>query len=136
VLPLPPHVASALRDYARIRPRTDHEFLFVGIGTLAGRAVTVTTISAAMWRACQRCHLKRAGTHRLRHAFATRLMRHGANLKEIATCWTSVAQDDEHLHPRGTNDMWPLVRPCPGNTSDFHAGFGAALRVAPADARL
>jgi len=36
VLPLPPHVASALRDYARIRPRTDHEFLFVGIGTLAG----------------------------------------------------------------------------------------------------
>jgi integrase/recombinase XerD len=84
VLPLPSHVAAALRDYARIRPPTDHDFLFVGIGTLPGRAVTTATISAAIWRACQRCHLKQAGTHRLRHAFATRLMRRGANLKEIA----------------------------------------------------
>jgi site-specific recombinase XerD len=114
VLPLPSHVASALRDYVQIRPRTDHDFLFVGIGTLAGRAVTTTTISAAMWRASQRCHLKRAGTHRLRHAFATRLMRHGANLKEIADLLGHRLLKTTNIYTHaGTDDLRPLVRPWP-----------------------
>ena len=114
VLPLPSEVATALRDYLQIRPRTDHDFLFVGIGTLAGRAVTTATISSAIRRACKRCRLTQAGTHRLRHAFATRLMRRGANLKEIAdllghrllkttTVYTHAAADD----------LRPLVRPWP-----------------------
>lgn len=114
VLPLPLHVASALRDYLQIRPRTDHDFLFVGIGTLAGRAVTTTTVSAAMWRACQRCHLKRAGTHRLRHAFATRLMRHGANLKEIADLLGHRLLKTTNIYTHaGADDLRPLVRPWP-----------------------
>lgn len=91
LLRLPQPVTSALRDYVRIRPRTDHEFLFGVIGTLAGLAVTTTTISGAMWRACQRCRSKRAGTHRRRHAFAIRLMCHGANLNPIATAVAGAA---------------------------------------------
>ncbi len=114
VLPLPSHVASALRDYMQIRPRTDHDFLFVGIGTLAGRAVTTATVSAAMWRACQRCHLKRAGTHRLRHNFATRLMRHGANLKEIADLLGHRLLKTTNIYTHaGADDLRPLVRPWP-----------------------
>lgn len=114
VLPLPSHVASALRDYLQIRPRTDHNFLFVGIGTLAGRAVTTATVSAAMWRACQRCHLKRAGTHRLRHSFATRLMRHGANLKEIADLLGHRLLKTTNIYTHtGADDLRPLVRPWP-----------------------
>lgn len=114
VLPLPSSVASALRDYVRVRPRTDHDFLFVGIGTLAGRAVTTATISAAIWRACQRCHLKRAGTHRLRHAFATRLMHRGANLKEIADLLGHRLLKTTNVYTHaGPDDLRPLVRPWP-----------------------
>lgn len=114
VLPLPSHVASALRDYARVRPATDHDFLFVGIGTLAGRAVTTATISATIWRACQRCHLKQAGTHRLRHAFATRLMRRGANLKEIADLLGHRLLKTTNVYTHaGPDDLRPLVRPWP-----------------------
>lgn len=114
VLPLPSHVASSLHDYVQIRPRTNHDFLFVGIGTLAGRAVTAITISAAMWRACQRCHLKQAGTHRLRHAFATRLMRRGANLKEIADLLGHRLLKTTNIYTHaGADDLRPLVRPWP-----------------------
>ena len=114
VLPLPSHVASALRDYLQIRPQTDHEFLFVGIGTLAGRAVTTATVSSAVRRACKRCGLKRAGTHRLRHAFATRLMRRGANLKEIADLLGHRLLKTTNVYTHATpDDLRPLVRPWP-----------------------
>jgi len=112
VLPLPSHVALALRDYVRVRPQTDHEFLFVGIGTLTGRAVTTATVSSAVRRACKRCGLKRAGTHRLRHAFATRLMRRGANLKEIADLLGHRLLKTTNVYTHATaDDLRPLVRP-------------------------
>ena len=114
VLPVPSHVASALRDYLQIRPQTDHEFLFVGIGTLAGRAVTTATVSSAVRRACKRCGLERAGTHRLRHAFATRLMRRGANLKEIADLLGHRLLKTTNVYTHATpDDLRPLVRPWP-----------------------
>lgn len=114
VLPLPSHVASALRDYAQIRPPTDHDFLFVGIGTLAGRAVTTATVSSAVRRACKRCGLKRAGTHRLRHAFATRLMRRGINLKEIADLLGHRLLKTTNVYTHAApDDLRPLVRPWP-----------------------
>jgi site-specific recombinase XerD len=114
VLPLPSHVASALRDYVQIRPVTDHDFLFVGIGTLAGRAVTTAIVSSAVRRACKRCGLKRAGTHRLRHAFATRLMRRGANLKEIADLLGHRLLKTTNIYTHAApDDLRPLVRPWP-----------------------
>ena len=114
VLPLPSHVASALHDYAQVRPPTDHDFFFVGIGTLAGRAVTTATISSAVRSACRRCHLKHTGTHRLRHAFATRLMHRGANLKEIADLLGHRLLKTTNVYTHaGPDDLRPLVRPWP-----------------------
>jgi len=114
VLPLPSHVASALRDYAQVRPPTDHDFFFVGIGTLAGRAVTTAIISSAVRSACRRCHLKHTGTHRLRHAFATRLMRRGANLKEIADLLGHRLLKTTNIYTHAVaDDLRPLVRPWP-----------------------
>jgi len=114
VLPLPPHVASVLRDYVQVRPVTDHDFLFVGIRTLAGRAVTTAVVSSAVRRACKRCGLKRAGTHRLRHAFATRLMRRGANLKEIADLLGHRLLKTTNIYTHAApDDLRPLVRPWP-----------------------
>lgn len=114
VLPLPAQVAATLRDYMQIRPPTDHDFLFVGIGTLAGRAVNTTTVSHAVRRACKRCDLKQAGTHRLRHAFATRLMRRGANLKEIADLLGHRLLKTTNVYTHAAaDDLRPLVRPWP-----------------------
>lgn len=83
-LPLPRHVASALRSYMRIRGETTNDFLFVGQVSLIGRPLTAFAIRAAIDRAYRRCGLPFFGTHRLRRSFATRLYARGANMKEIA----------------------------------------------------
>ena len=84
-LPLPAHVASALRNYLRQRPHTDASQLFVGQTLLRGRPLSSCAIAAAMDRAYRRCgFVGWFGTHRLRHSFATRLYARGATTKEIA----------------------------------------------------
>lgn len=83
-LPLPPHVATALRIYVRARPATDSERLFVGHRTLIGRPLSLCAIRAALEQAYRRCGFPWHGIHRLRRGFATRLFERGANLKEIA----------------------------------------------------
>jgi site-specific recombinase XerD len=114
VLPLAAPVATAMRDYLQIRPPTDHDILFVGIGMLAGRAVNTTTVSHAVRRACKRCGLRQAGTHRLRHAFATRLMHHGANLKEIADLLGHRLLKTTNVYTHtAPDDLRALVRPWP-----------------------
>jgi site-specific recombinase XerD len=83
-LPLPPHLAAALRIYVRKRPATISDRLFVGHAKLIGRPLTSTAVSSAMNRAYLRSGLDCSGSHCLRRSFATRLYAHGANMKEIA----------------------------------------------------
>ncbi|MFA5264539.1 MAG: tyrosine-type recombinase/integrase [Opitutaceae bacterium] len=85
LLPLPRHVASALRSYVRRRPVTNNDSLFVGHAMLRGRPLSPEAVTSAIGRAYLRCGFHDwTGTHRLRHSFATRLYAHGANMKEIA----------------------------------------------------
>ena len=112
-LPLPPHVASALRGYLRHRPHTDAEQVFVGQTVLRGRPLTSLAIASVMNRAYRRCGwMDRYGTHRLRHSFATRLHAHGASTKEIADLLGHrlVATTDHYTQ---TNDLRPLAQPWP-----------------------
>jgi site-specific recombinase XerD len=83
-LPIPPHVAAALRIYLQRRPVTKSDRLFVGHTYLIGRPLSALAIQSAVERAYQRCGFRFHGTHRLRRRFATRLFARGANLKEIA----------------------------------------------------
>ncbi len=84
-LPLPRHVAAALRKYVRQRPVTDNDCLFVGPAMMKGRPVSPEGVTSAIGRAYRRCGFPGwTGTHRLRHSFATRLYARGANMKEIA----------------------------------------------------
>lgn len=83
-LPLPPHVAAALRSYVRSRPATNTDRLFVGHTELRGKPLSSEAVRNAMVRAYRRCGFHWCGTHRLRRCFATRLYARGANLKEIA----------------------------------------------------
>ena len=83
-LPLPSHVAAALRIYLRARPTTRSDRLFVGHTALVGRALSSGAVRGAIDRAYRRCGFRWYGTHRLRRSFATRLYAQGANMKEIA----------------------------------------------------
>ena len=112
-LPLPPHVAGALRNYLRHRPCTDAEQLFVGQNLLRGRPLSSWAIAAAMDRAYRRCgFVGWFGTHRLRHSFATRLYARGATTKEIADLLGHrlVATTDHYTQ---TKDLRVLAQPWP-----------------------
>lgn len=85
LLPLPPDVAAALRDYLKTgRPPTDSWVLFVRHEKpyVAGRRSEL--VCAAMRSACARAGLSARGVHILRHTLATRLCRRGVPLKTIA----------------------------------------------------
>ena len=113
-LPLPRHVASALREYLRHRPPTKVEHVFVGQTILRGRSLSTAAIAAAMDRAYRRCgFLGCYGTHRLRHSFATRLYAHGATTKEIADVLGHrlVATTDRYTQ---VGDLRSLAQPWPG----------------------
>lgn len=112
-LPLPAHVANALRDYLRHRPRTDAPQLFVGQNLLRGRPLSSWAIAAAMDRAYRRGGFAGwFGTHWLRHSFATRLYTRGATTKEIADLLGHrlVATTDHYTQ---TQDLPPLAQPWP-----------------------
>lgn len=112
-LPLPTHVASALRDYLRHRPHTDAEQLFVGQNLLRGRPLSSCAIGAVMDRAYRRSGFAGwFGTHRLRHSFATRLYARGATTKEIADLLGHrlVATTDHYTQ---TEDLQTLAQPWP-----------------------
>jgi integrase/recombinase XerD len=82
-LPLPVDVGEALAAYlADGRPRVACRTLFLTTHPPA-RAMHPHTISGVVRYACIRAHLKPVGSHRLRHALASELLRRGAALPEI-----------------------------------------------------
>jgi site-specific recombinase XerD len=112
-LPLPAHVARALRAYLYRRPKSDTDYLFVGVTLLTGRPLTPCAIRAILDRAYRRCgFLNWFGTHRLRHSFATRLYARGATTKEIADLLGHrfVTTTDRYTQ---TEDLRALAQPWP-----------------------
>jgi integrase/recombinase XerD len=86
-LPLPAPVAAALADYLRRgRPATPERAVFVHHRAPRGARGEASLIRIAVRRAYARAGLDPhlTGTHVLRHTAATRLLRTGASMKEIA----------------------------------------------------
>lgn len=86
-LPLPQPVFVALRQYVRKdRPISIAEQLFLRHTKRHGQPLSSKQISCRIQAAYRRCGFPRSwsGTHRLRHTFASRLSRAGADVKEIA----------------------------------------------------
>jgi integrase/recombinase XerD len=88
VLPLPREAGRAIVEYLRgERPQTDERRVFVQHrGTNRGRPISSNAISAVAVRALQRAQVEAplAGAYVFRHTVASRLVRCGASLKEIA----------------------------------------------------
>jgi integrase len=86
-LPLPPAVAAAIADYLRHgRPVASTRALFVHHRPPRGQGVGPATVRGAVRRAYARAGLNASltGTHVLRHTAATRMLRGGASMKQIA----------------------------------------------------
>ena len=82
------------------------------------RALSPTTVTGIVYRACDRAGLPRAGAHRLRHTAATQMLAAGASLPEIAQvlrhhslAWTAIyAKVDRKT-------LAALARPWPGGAA-------------------
>jgi len=87
VLPLPAELGRALVSYLkRGRPRSAHRRLFLRHTAPVGEPINSGVVQGVIRRAHDRGQVgaRWKGTHALRHTAATRLLRSGATLKEIA----------------------------------------------------
>jgi site-specific recombinase XerD len=88
VVPLPRKAGRAIVAYLREeRPRTDERRVFVQhLGAGRGRLLSSNAVSAVVVRALRRAQIDTplAGAYVFRHTVASRMVRRGASLKEVA----------------------------------------------------
>lgn len=87
LLPLPSQLGRAIVAYLRGgRPATSERRIFVCHGFPVGRSIDSGVVRAAIRRAFDRTRaaVPSRGTHALRHTAATRMVRAGATIKEVA----------------------------------------------------
>jgi site-specific recombinase XerD len=82
-LPLPADVGEALADYLSLRGKRSsrHVFLTVKAPT---RPIRAELVGDVVQRACLRAGIAHVGAHRLRHTFASELLREGASIVDIS----------------------------------------------------
>jgi site-specific recombinase XerD len=82
-LPLPADVGEAVADYLSRRGKrgSRHVFLTVKAPT---RPIRADLVGDVVQRACQRAGIAHVGAHRLRHTFASELLREGASIVDIS----------------------------------------------------
>ena len=120
-MPLPAQVATALAEYLRRgRPVTAERAVFVHHRAPRGTRGDASLIRIAVRRAYARAGLdpRLTGTHVLRHTAATRLLRAGASMKEIADVLRHRSLDTSAIYTKvdrtalhGVALPWPEVQP-------------------------
>lgn len=121
VLPLSRRVGDAIATYLRVRaPRSASRALFLRHTVPAGTPVTAEMVRGIIRRACTRVGIlpPRAGPHVLRHTAATRMLRHGIPLAEIADVLGHECIDTTAIYAKV--DLLGLTRaalPWPGGPS-------------------
>jgi len=83
VVPLAPPVVTAIREYLGCRPQSDSTHLFVS--RVGGRPIQGRVAGRMLGRVLERAGLDQEGItpHRLRHTFATQLIRTGVDVRTV-----------------------------------------------------
>jgi len=122
LLPLPRRSARAVADYLRWeRPRTPERHVFVQhLGSRRGMPISSAVVSAAVARALRRARVEAPmqGAYVFRHTVASRMVRHGASLKEVADVLGHRSLDTTAIYAkldvpalRNVAQAWPEVTP-------------------------
>ncbi len=121
VLPLPHKLGRAITAYLRTgRPETRDRHVFLLHGGAIGMPIRSHVVAHAVRRALLRAGIDAPtwGSHLLRHTLATRMVRHGATLKEIADVLGHRAVDTTAIYAKVDVSSlaevalpWPEVSP-------------------------
>ena len=114
-LPIPKDVGRAIAMYLqKARPKCDTRALFVSAKAPIRKLVY---ISSVVKRACKRAGLSppRQGVHLLRHSLATRMLREGAAMTEIAEILRHHSLDTTRIYAKvDLKSLREIARPWPG----------------------
>jgi integrase/recombinase XerD len=117
-LPLPHDVGEAIVRYLRRgRPPSDSRELFLN-SHAPHRGVTDGGVKQVVRQGCRRAHLPPRSAHQLRHTAATRMLRGGASLPEVAEVLRHRSLDTTAIYAKVDHlALRPLARPWPGGAS-------------------
>ena len=119
VLPLPEKTGRAIADYLRTeRPRTVNRAVFVRHVAPYDEPIKGGVVGRAVREAYRRCGWTRSRVHILRHSLASRLLKQGTPLKEIADLLRHRSLDTSAVYAKVDADRLAKVAlPWPGRVS-------------------
>ena len=119
VLPLPAATGGAIADYLREeRPQTSSRAIFVRHVAPYDEPIKMGVVGQAVMAAYRRCGWTRTRVHILRHTVASRLLRSGAPMKDIADVLRHRSLDTSAIYAKvDLNRLAAVALPWPGNAS-------------------
>ncbi len=119
VLPLPVETGRAIADYLRAeRPQTTSRAVFVRHVAPYDEPIGTGVVQRAVLEAYRRCGWTHTRVHTLRHSVASRLLRQGTPLKEIADVLRHRSLDTSAIYAKvDTARLAAVALPWPGRAS-------------------
>lgn len=119
LLPLPSATGSAIATYLREeRPQTSNRAIFVRHVAPYDEPIEKGVVKRAVLAGYRRCGWTRTGVHILRHSVASRLLRTGAPMKDIADVLRHRSLDTSAIYAKvDLNKLSAVALPWPGSTS-------------------
>ena len=119
MLPLPIETGRAIADYLRAeRPRTTSRDVFVRHVAPYDEPIRAGVVRTAVLEAYRRCGWTRTRVHTLRHSVASRLLRQGTPLKEIADVLRHRSLDTSAIYAKVDDvQLAAVALPWPGRAA-------------------
>ncbi len=116
-LPLPAATGAAIAAYLREeRPATSNRAIFVRHVAPYDEPITTTSVKRAVLAGYRICGWTRTGVHILRHSAASRLLRAGAQMKEIADILRHRSLDTSAIYAKvDLTNLAAVALPWPGS---------------------